>query len=271
MLNPLASLRPFLRQSLDGLSAAIFPTDCPLCGKPLSGAGWTRICGRCWESLEPWRGPVCSCCGIPFASSVIKPDTEHFCGPCRRKEFAFDLARSYGLYARTLRAAILELKFRRRERWAGALGGLLIHVWPSIAGRLQADPVLVPVPLHASRQRERGFNQAELLARGFRRKLARSAGIRIPLLKTGGLRRGRPTLPQSGLGHRARLENVQHVFAADPGQVRGRSVVLLDDVMTTGATASACALTLKRAGAFEVIVLSLARATPQFPDGIVPL
>jgi competence protein ComFC len=201
----------------------------------------------------------------------VDPETELFCGPCRRKEYAFDLARSYGVYTGPLRAAILELKFRRRERWAGALGSLLFDLWPSIAGRISADPVLIPVPLHASRQRERGFNQAELLARGLRRKVARFTGANLPLLNSRSLRRVRATLPQSGLGQRARLENVRHVFEANAEHVRGRTVVLLDDVITTGATVSACALTLKRAGALQVVALSLARATPQFPDGIVPL
>jgi ComF family protein len=200
----------------------------------------------------------------------MEPDREHFCGACRRKEYAFDLARSYGIYARTLRAAILELKFRRRERWARGLGGLLIHLWPSVAGRLSADPLLIPVPLHPSRQRERGFNQAELLARGFQRKLGRSTGF-TPQLNTTCFRRVRATVPQSGLGQRARLENVKHVFAANPEVVRGRSIILLDDVITTGATASACAVMLKQAGALQVIVLSLARATPQYPGGVMPL
>jgi len=193
------------------------------------------------------------------------------CGPCRRKEYRFDLARCYGLYARTLRAAVLELKFRRRERWAGELGGLLAALWPAISGRLTAAPVLAPVPLHPSREFERGFNQAELLARGLRRKLARSAGTLVPLLETQCLRRVRATLPQSGLGHRARFENVQHGFSAQPKRVRNRCILLVDDVMTTGATASACADTLKRAGALQVVILTLARATPQFPDGVVPL
>jgi ComF family protein len=193
------------------------------------------------------------------------------CGPCRRKEYSFDLARSYGLYAHTLRAAVLELKFRRRERWAGALGGLLATLWPAIIGRLRAMPVLVPVPLHPSREDERGFNQAELLARGFRSKLAQSAGTLVPVLETRCLRRVRATLPQSGLRYRARLENVQHGFSAQPKHIRNRCILLVDDVMTTGATASACAHTLKRAGALQVITLTLARATPQFPDGAVPL
>jgi ComF family protein len=214
---------------------------------------------------------VCACCGIPFASSLIESDAEYLCGSCRRKEFDFDLARSYGLYAHTLRAAVLELKFHRRERWAGALGGLMAPLWQSIAGRFTTSPLLVPIPLHPSRERERGFNQAELLARGLRRKLTHSRGTPVPKLDTRVLRRVRATLPQSGLGQRARLENVKHGFSADAKRIQNRSVVVVDDVMTTGATASACAQTLKRAGALQVIVLTLARATPQFPDGVVPL
>jgi ComF family protein len=264
-------MRPLLGQAIDSLSAVVFPTNCPLCGEELTRAGWRRICGSCWQSIERLTGPICACCGIPFASSVIDPGADYMCGPCRRKEYSFDLARSYGLYAGTLRAAVLELKFRRRERWAGALGALLVALWPAIVARLTAMPVLVPVPLHPSREHERGFNQAELLARGFKRKLGRSAGTLVPVLDTRCLRRIRATLPQSGLGHRARLENVRHGFSAQPNRVRDRCVLLVDDVMTTGATASACAHTLKRAGALQVIMLTLARATPQFPDGVVPL
>jgi ComF family protein len=190
------------------------------------------------------------------------------CGPCRREEYAFDLARSYGLYSQILRGAILQLKFRRRERWGRKLGTLLARIWDPIAERLAGNPpLLVPVPLHPARQRERGFNQAELLARGLRQQLERDGKCAAPVLETRCLRRVQPTLPQITLGDRARWENVRHVFAADPGRVRRRDIVLVDDVMTTGATASACARALKRAGAQVVMVVTLARATPQFPDG----
>ena len=134
--------------------------------------------------------------------------------------------------------------------------------WESLDAK---NAVLVPVPLHPSRQRERGFNQAELLARGLAGSL-REAG-KGPRLETRCLRRTRPTPPQTGLSLAARRENVRGVFAVDhPEVVRDLEAVLVDDVMTTGATLSACAAALKRAGATRVWALTLARATPQFPD-----
>jgi len=173
------------------------------------------------------------------------------------------MARSYGLYTGNLRKAILQLKFHGREHMAIRLGALL-------AGPLEAlsaadSAVVAPVPLHSSRRRQRGFNQAELLARGLARQpRGEKRGLQ---LVTGSLRRIRPTLPQVGLSVSARRENVSGVFSvARPEQVRNRPVVLVDDVMTTGATFSACAVALKRAGALQVLALSLARATPQFPD-----
>ena len=135
-------------------------------------------------------------------------------------------------------------------------------LWEALEAK---DAVLVPVPLHSSRQRERGFNQAELLARGLS-GLLRKTG-KGPRLETHCLRRTRSTPPQTGLSLAARRENVRGVFAVDhPEVVRDLEAVLVDDVMTTGATLSACAAALKHAGATRVCALTLARATPQFPD-----
>ena len=173
------------------------------------------------------------------------------------------MARSYGLYARNLRKAILQLKFHGREYLGHRLGALLARAWEALP---ETDSAIVaPVPLHPSRKRERGFNQAELLARGLVRSLRKEeSGLR---LVAGSLRRTRATVPQVGLSVSARRENVSGVFSVGrPEDVRNRTVVLVDDVMTTGATLSACAAALKRAGAARVLALSLARATPQFPD-----
>ncbi len=193
------------------------------------------------------------------------------CAPCRGGEHKFDLARSYGLYAGNLRAAILQLKFQHRERLGKRLGELLWLVWTSVEDMRQAErPVLVPVPLHSSRERERGFNQAELLAQGLSRRLRQACEGCSPRVEARCLRRIRATVPQTGLSVGARRENVRGVFAVPvPERVRGHMVVLVDDVMTTGATLSACAQVLKRAGAERVLALTLARATPQFPD-VVP-
>ncbi len=127
--------------------------------------------------------------------------------------------------------------------------------------------MLIPVPLHRSRERERGFNQANVIARGLIGKLARIRGGKKVKVESGSLRKVRATPQQAGLSFRARQENVRGVFEVDRSErIRDVVTVLVDDVMTTGATLSACARTLKRAGARRVIALTLARATPQFPD-----
>jgi predicted amidophosphoribosyltransferase len=205
-----------------------------------------------------------------------------WCGECRTGEYEFDLARSYGVYAGALRSAILQLKFHRRERLGRKLGKALARAWIEIENKIEPrerkPPLLVPVPLHPSRERERGFNQAELLAQGLARALNRgrrggaseasgSVWGRRVRVEASSVRRARPTLPQAGLSLSGRQENVRGVFEVRrPERLRDRVVVLVDDVMTTGWTASACAGAIKRAGARQVVVLTMARATPQFPD-----
>jgi len=188
---------------------------------------------------------------------------DSLCGSCQQGELEFDMARSYGLYTGNLRKAILHLKFHGREYLGHRLGALLARAWEALP---ETDSAIVAsVPLHRSRRRERGFNQAELLAKGLVKSLRKEeGGLR---LVAGSLRRIRATVPQVGLSVSARRENVSGVFSVSrPEDVRNRTVVLVDDVMTTGATLSACAAALKRAGASRVLALSLARATPQFPD-----
>jgi ComF family protein len=190
---------------------------------------------------------------------------DSLCGSCQQGEQEFDMARSYGLYAGNLRKAILHLKFHGREYLGYRLGALLAQAWEALPEPNSA--IVAPVPLHSSRRRQRGFNQAELLARGLVGRLRKEERFRGLQLVVGSLRRIRATLPQVGLSVSARRENVSGVFSvARPEQVRNRTVVLIDDVMTTGATLSACAAALKQAGASRVLALSLARATPQFPD-----
>lgn len=219
--------------------------------------------------MQPWNGPACLGCGLPVASPAAEDASEPRCSACRKELPDFDLARSYGIYAGALRAAVLELKFKRRERLARKLGAMLAEVWrrePAFQGLVA--PVLVPVPLHKARERGRGFNQSFLLAESLRKAL-RNQKAAPPRLDANLLRRVRPTVPQTGLSVSARRDNVRGVFAvSSQTPLRERDFVLIDDVMTTGATLSACAAALKKAGAERVLALTVARATPEFTDSL---
>lgn len=226
------------------------------------------LCEDCWQALDAWSGPLCHRCGLPLAGLVNEPG--FLCAECRRDVPHFDFARSYGVYSGKLRAAVLQLKFHHRERLGTRLGALLLGRWQALESAASAlsHPLVVPVPLHRARERERGYNQAKLLAEGFLKAHRRAFGSPGTMkLDSRCVARKRPTTPQSGLSLHARSENVRGAFEVTaPDRIKDRDVILVDDVMTTGATVSACAASLKRAGARRVVVLALARATPLFPD-----
>jgi ComF family protein len=162
----------------------------------------------------------------------------------------------------------VRLKFGGDERLGKRMGELMALPWALLSrGDDCSGPIIVPVPLHSSRRRERGYNQSELLALGLARKLKSIAAAATPRVLRDGLCRKRATPPQTGLTVAARRENVRGAFeVARAEQIHGRRIIVVDDVMTTGATVSACARALKRAGAAHVTAITLARATPQFPD-----
>jgi ComF family protein len=225
------------------------------------------VCAPCWSGMTPWIGPACVGCGLPLASPAAGDIGEPRCSACRKEQPHFDLARSCGIYTGALRAAVLELKFQRRERLARKLGGMLAAAWlrePALQELVA--PILIPVPLHKSREKGRGFNQSLLLAQNLQKSLRDLTGC-VPDLNAALLVRTRPTLPQAGLSVSARRENVRGVFALSrQASARNREFVLIDDVMTTGATLSACAAALKKQGAAKVLALTVARATPEFTD-----
>jgi ComF family protein len=198
----------------------------------------------------------CVSCRTPF-QNPFPLDADGRCALCRAGLRGFDQAYCYGAYEGTLRELIHLFKYSRMKPLAGPLGRMLVLALP----RDQRFDAVVAVPLHWRRKWDRGFNQSDLLARG----VARSWGI--PMVHP--VRRRKATRVQAGLSNTRRRENVSGAFVArafltKSGSVRGLRLLLVDDVMTTGATASACAGVLKRAGAVSVTLLTLARVDRRF-------
>jgi len=191
----------------------------------------------------------CDRCQRPLASAIGATEPA-LCGACRMEENDFDRLRSFGAYDAELRALIVLLKYSGVRPLARPLGSWLALAAQQCPALLEVDAV-VPVPLYPARQRARGFNQAELLAREFSRWVKLPAGA-------GWLARTKDTPSQAGLTPLQRVENVRGAFAATRKLDTCR-ILLLDDVCTTGATLGACARALKQAGAEQVSALTVAR------------
>ncbi len=226
----------------------LFPPLCINCRVPVSEVG--ALCSHCWTRLQFLDGAACAVCGLPFD---VDPGQKTLCGPCTARLPHFDMARAILNYDDASRGLILALKYADRldlappfARWLNRTGRELVS---------EAD-ILVPVPLHPFRLWRRRYNQAAELARW----LGQHANKPVESLL---LLRRRSTPSQGAMpSARARRRNVAGAFAVPPrrrSEIRGRTILLIDDVLTTGATANACARTLKRAGAAKVCVLALAR------------
>lgn len=209
-----------------------------------------------WRKLVFISGPVCACCGLPFEIAV---DADQSCGACLARPPAYDRARAALVYGDVSREIVLSLKYQGRRDGLGLAAGWMAQAAPDL---LQEAELIVPVPLHYLRLIRRGFNQAGWLAAA----LARRSGAK---LSVDALKRARATPIQGGLSATGRRRNVEGAFRVRGSRrklVQGRRVLLVDDVLTTGATAEACAKALKRAGAACVDVITLARvAGPRSP------
>jgi ComF family protein len=215
------------------------------------------VCGRCLEAPQPLNAEYfCRSCRTPFATPYPLGEDGR-CGLCRAGLNQFDSTYAYSSYDGAMRELIHLFKYDRVRPLATVLGGFLSAALP----REERFDMLVPMPLHWVRRWRRGFNQSHLLARD----LARRTGIPV----ANALRRRRSTASQASLSRAARRRNVRGAFELRRGvDVRGLRVLLLDDVLTTGATANACAAVLKRAGASSVAVLTLARADRRVFDPV---
>ena len=239
-------------QAYDAALALIYPRACAICGHNVEYRHDGVACARCWAAtpLFDEAGALCWKCGSLSRANVTEDKRQSIrCGRC--DEDAFNVARSCGSYDGALRASILELK--REPHVARRLARLLHEA--QMREPLNDVNVIVPVPLHADRERERGFNQAVVIAD----ELARLS--RLPLDEHSVVRRLHTERHRAGMDAKARRQSVAAAFAVRHCDfIAGKRVLLVDDVFTTGATASACAQALKDSGAAAVLVLTIARA-----------
>ena len=225
-----------------------FPDDCRVCEKALENLSRIPVCPACLALPKPLEAEFyCRACRTPFVDAY--PLNEHdLCTVCRESLVNFDAAYSFGSYEGPLRKLIHVYKYGKVESLAGPLARFLLQALP--LGQ-QIDVVL-PMPMHWRKRWERGFNQAELLAR----PLAKRYGLQL----SKNLRRTRYTKPQAGLSEAQRRDNLRNCFAVSkPSQIAGKRVLIVDDVFTTGATLRAAAAALKAAGAAYICALTLAR------------
>lgn len=244
----LPALQSFASTAVHMAMNTLFPPRCYACNQ-LTGAQ-DGLCAACWDKIRFIAAPYCARCGVPFPYEMGGADAE--CMPCIQSPPLFSGARAVFCYDEDSRALITGYKYHDRTHATPMYGNWLARAGVDI---LMHTDVIVPVPLHRLRLIKRRYNQSALLATA----LAKEAGK--PILMRG-LERIRHTPQQAGLTREQRLKNVEDAFAVPPpfrSQVNGQRVLIVDDVLTTGATLNACTQALLDAGAKDVYLLTLAR------------
>lgn len=227
---------------LRGFLNLLLPRVCLLCSDIVEDEGF---CEKCFDNIKLIKSPLCRRCGMPFISQETE---DHLCGACIKKRRPFSIARSIGIYEGVLLEAVQRLKYNGKTSLARPLAKLMTKEFSMTNYNL-----IVPVPLHKTRLKERGFNQSLLLAR----ELSKLYNLPIDYLN---LRKIRATDPQVNLKGKERIANIKGAFAVKNGAgFKNKKILLIDDVYTTGATVIECSKVLKKAGAKTVDVLTLAR------------
>jgi ComF family protein len=246
----------WLRGIAQSLFATIFPSECRLCDAFLTNISRLPVCDECVSAIPPLSGIFCAVCGERLPNQIAESDG--LCALCRKEAPPYAVAAAYGSYETGLRDLIHLLKYDKVRPAANVLGNMLAEVIAKMQSDFAGDPILVaPVPLHSAKLRERGFNQAELIVRAALKHLAMGQRFELNAYL---LKRRRVTKSQIGLSQHQRKENLRGAFiVTGRDALAGREVLLVDDVFTTGTTASECARVLRRAGAGKVWIATVAR------------
>ena len=221
----------------------LFPRRCPVCDGIVMPKG-RLICLPCMKKLSFVKDPVCKKCG----KEIISPHME-YCFDCVRHRRTFEYGRALMNYDENAGSSVGKIKYKNKREYLDFYGEAICARYEKLIRRMDAD-VLVPVPVHPSRRRERGFNQAELLARRIGERL------RIPVCSQM-LVRNKKTMPQKGLDPAGRLKNLEEAFTAGEILKGVEGVILVDDIYTTGSTIEACTRALKKAGIKRVYFLAI--------------
>ena len=237
---------------LQAVGDFFLPQVCLLCGAEGLDRGRFSICETCLGEFHLISRPACPCCGVPYKGAGVS----HLCGECRQDPPSFDSAWSLFSYTGKARDLVHHLKFHGNLATLSVIAFLLQEEIDAPALARKVD-IIVPVPMHVNGLRQRGYNQALLVAE----RLAKL--LNLPLDRTH-LVKTKETPPQIGLTRAQRRRNIQGVFSVVNRDVfRGKAVLIVDDVYTTGATTRACAGVLKKAGAYRIDVLTFARTMPE--------
>lgn len=238
-----------IKQWLDTGLGILYPEVCQVCGRDRAQAAEGFVCVACWQNVRFIKPPFCEHCGLPYEGDIT---TKFECANCRELELHFSRARSAVEINDLTRNVIHRYKYQHALWFEPFLADLLVRQAAPELAREKWD-MIVPVPLHPARRREREFNQAERLGA----RLSKASGLPM---NTKLLRRVEATGTQTHLNRKQRAANMQNAFAMQrETRLKGARVVVLDDVFTTGATTSACAKVLLAAGAAEVCVWTVAR------------
>ncbi len=235
---------------LAALAELLFPSLCLSCGRVLPGRGKQSFCPGCHSKIRFVTDPICPSCGVPYP---VEEGPVHVCGECILRPPALCAARSLGVYESVLHELIHSFKYGGNLTLGERLGRLMAeHEYPSF--HIRDYSLILPVPLHPRKLRQRGFNQSVILAR----EISKRQGIAMDFRA---LRRIVDTDSQTGLKKKERRSNIRNAFSlSDPEAIRKRRVLLVDDVYTTGSTLGECARVLLEGGADAVGALTLARA-----------
>ncbi len=233
----------------------LFPRRCPVCEEIVEPVG-ELICPSCAAKLSPVTQPTCRKCGKELVC-----EQEEYCFDCSRHRRSFESGVALFNYNDAARRSMAAIKYRNKREFLDFYAAAMIWRFGKVILNWNPD-VLIPVPVHPSRRRKRGFNQAEDLAKRLSEKLAKKMGqervsrgkpgLSAVPVDTGLLFRIKKTMPQRELDPRQRMENLQQAFAADTSRTMPNCVVLVDDIYTTGSTMEACARVLKAAGVAEI-------------------